>query len=285
MTTLGHILREASSYLFAKGVDSPRLSAELILASVLEKRRLDVLIRPELELGRDEEEAVRRLVRRRGRGEPVAYLLGHREFYGRDFRVGPGAFIPRPETEHIVDVCKTLAGPDSQWLVADICAGCGNIGITLCCEFAKFCCVMTDLSSSALCLARRNASLLGVASRVLVSLQDYAAAIGPEKVDLAVCNPPYVPRASIKELSREVAGFEPGMALDGGETGLEAPLRAIASIAPLLRSKGYLVVETGWDQAETIARRLSADYRSWSSVRVHQDLRGHDRVVSAQKVL
>ncbi|MCF8030740.1 MAG: peptide chain release factor N(5)-glutamine methyltransferase [Desulfohalobiaceae bacterium] len=265
-------------------MDSPRLSAELILACVLEKRRLDVLIRSELELEKEEEEAVWELILRRGRGEPVAYLLGHREFYGRDFQVGPGALIPRPETELIVDVCKRLTGAGSQWLVADICAGCGNIGITLCCEFSNFRCVMTDISYSALFLARRNTSLLGVASRVLLSLQDYAAAMGPEKVDLAVCNPPYVSKPSIKELSREVAGFEPKVALDGGETGLEAPLTAVASIAPVLRSKGHLVLETGWDQAEAIAERLSAHNRNWSSVRVHQDLQGHNRVVSAQKV-
>ena len=284
MTTLGHIIRESFSYLFVQGVDSPRLSAELILAYVLKRRRLDVLIRPELELEKEEEEAVWKLVRRRGRGEPVAYLLGHREFYGRDFQVGPGALIPRPETEHIVDACKTIAGTGSQWLVADICSGCGNIGATLCCEFSNFRCVMTDISYSALFLARGNASLLGVDSRVLLSLQHYASAMGPEKVDLAVCNPPYVSRPSFKELSREVAGFEPGIALDGGETGLESPLRAVASIAPVLRSGGFLVLEIGWDQAEAIVDRLSADNYNWSSVRVHQDLQGHDRVVSAQKV-
>lgn len=265
-------------------MDSPRLSAELLLAHAGRLRRLDILVRPELELEEDQVETFRDLVRRRGHGEPVAYLVGHKEFYGRDFQVGPDVLVPRPETELVIDLCKEIAAFHAKWRIADICAGSGNLGVTLCCEFPGFQCLMADVSLPALQMARRNARRLGVADRAFVSQQGFASALGYGTLDLAVCNPPYISPAEYSSLSREIVQFEPKIALHGGREGLELPWRAVGSIASRLRPGGYMILETGRDQARRIASRMSRSESCWDNVRVHLDLRGDDRFVSAQRV-
>ena len=260
------------------------MSAELILAHVLGQRRLDVLIRPESELGPAQAEELRWLVRRRGRGEPVAYILGQKEFYGRQFQIDPRALIPRPETEHLVDLCKSLPAVQDGGKAADICAGCGNLGVTLCCEFPGLQCILADISTSALSLARENAGLHFVSERTLCTCQHLAEGISSSSLDLAVCNPPYVPQEELDELSREVAGFEPRIALDGGSRGTEAALAAANSIAAALKPGGHLLLETGWDQARQIQAHLSEQPTPWAQIHCHYDLQGHPRVVSAEKV-
>lgn len=282
---IDHLLREGVTYLARQDIDSPRLSAEVLLAHAAGMRRLDLLIRPELELQEEIARAFLELVRRRGEGEPVAYLAGHREFYGREFEVGPQVLIPRPETELFLDVCKELIPAGAQMRVADICAGSGNLGVTLCCEYSAIQCIMADISRSALQLALKNARRHHVADRMLICQQDFASALVPESLDLVVCNPPYVSADEYLALSCEVADFEPKMALYGGRDGLEASQKAIVSIALSLRPGGFLILETGRDQAEALASDLTQAGTGWDQVRVHQDLAGNPRLVSARKVL
>lgn len=281
---LAQLLREASEYLHGQQVDSPQLSAELLLARAGRLRRLDVLVRPEMELDADRVANFRELIRRRGQGEPVAYLIERKAFYGRDFEVGPQVLIPRPETELIVDECKRLLAPDAHLRMADICAGSGNLGITLCAEFLGSRCVLADISHQALRIALRNASRHGVSDRALPVRQDFASALKPESLDLVVCNPPYISAEDYPALDREVVGFEPRIALDGGKTGLEAVRRAVGTIAVCLAPKGYLLMETGRDQARFIADEMRSSGTVWQNVSVHADLRGDDRFLSAQRV-
>ena len=281
---LDDLLREGAEYLRECGVDSAALSAELLLAWTAGLRRLDVLIHPERELSSGDVGTYRDLIRRRGHGEPVAYILGSKEFYGREFKVAPGVLVPRPETELAVDLCLEIADSKARWKVVDICAGSGNLGTTLCCEFPLFHCLMADISSFALAVARENALRLGVGDRAFVCQMDFAFALKPGSVDLAVCNPPYISPAEYATLDREVANFEPGIALDGGVDGLQAPLAAVRSIAPCLRPGGIIILETGSQQARTVARRMLGRDTDWSDVRVIKDLRGDDRCVMAKKL-
>ena len=260
------------------------MSAELLLAHAGGLRRLDVLIHPEFMLEESRVKAFWDLVHRRGKGEPVAYLLGQKAFYGRDFEVGPDVLVPRPETEGAVDLCKEIAPQEARWLIADICAGSGNLGVTLCCEFSGFQCLMADISLPALEVAQRNARRFKVDDRALVCQQVLASAVRCRSLDLVVCNPPYISPGEYGILSREVVGFEPRIALNGGRDGLETPWAAVGSIASCLRPGGYLILETGRDQARNIASGMSGSDSSWSNVLVHSDLRGDDRFVSAQQV-
>ena len=286
MTThqLGKLLREASAYLHEQQVDSPQLSAELLLAQAGRLRRLDVVVRPEMELDAEMVATFRELIRRRGQGEPVAYLLERKEFYGREFEVGPEVLVPRPETELVVDECKRLFPSDALLRMADVCAGSGNLGITLCAEFTRSQCVMTDISHQALRMAFRNASRHGVADRTLPVRQDFASALRPESVDLAVCNPPYISAEDYPALDREVTAFEPRIALDGGKAGLEGVRTAVGTIAVCLAPGGFLLMETGRDQARFIAEQMRLPGTAWESVRIHTDLCGNDRLISAQRV-
>jgi len=281
---LGQLLREASAYLQRQQVDSPQLSAELLLARAGGLRRLDVLVRPEMELDTDKVETFRELIRKRGRGEPVAYLLERKEFYGREFEVGPQVLVPRPETELIVDECKQLLPSDAHLRIADICTGSGNLGVTLCAEFPGSLCVMADISHQALQIALRNATRHGVAERILPVRQDLASALKPESVELAVCNPPYISVEDYPALDPEVVQFEPRIALNGGRAGLEAVRRAVGTIADSLVPGGYFVMETGRDQARLIAHEMRSSVTVWQKVSVHTDLRGEDRFLSAQRV-
>lgn len=281
---LGELLREASAYLMRQQVDSPQLSAELLLAQAGRLRRLDVLVRPEMELDAELVATFRELIRRRGQGEPVAYLLKRQEFYGREFEVGPQVLIPRPETELVIDESKRLLPPDAQLRMADICAGSGNLGVTLCAEFPGSQCLMADISHNALRIAFRNSIRHGVADRTMVVRQDFASALKPRSVNLVACNPPYISADDYPALDREVAGFEPRIALDGGKEGLEAVRTALGSIAIGLAPGGYMFMEMGRDQARFIADEMRTPGTAWKNVRIHTDLRGDDRVISAQKV-
>lgn len=281
---LGQLLRDASAYLHRQRVDSPQLSAELLLARAGRLRRLDILVRPEIELDAVSVATFHDLIRRRGQGEPVAYLLERKEFYGREFEVGPQVLIPRPETELMVDECKRLLPSDARLRTADICAGSGNLGVTLCAEFPGSRCVMADISHQALRIALRNANRHGVTERILPVRQDLAFALKPESVDLVVCNPPYISVEDYPALDPEVAQYEPRIALDGGRAGLETVMRAVGTIADSLVPGGYFIMETERDQVRLIAHEMRTSRTVWQKVSVHRDLRGDDRFLSAQRV-
>jgi release factor glutamine methyltransferase len=198
--------------------------------------------------------------------------------------VDPRVLIPRPETELVVDLCKGIVPAHATWRVADVCTGSGNLGVTLCCEFPGLQCVMGDISFTALQLARRNARRLGVAERSFACRLGFAFALKSGSLDLAVCNPPYIAPSEYDVLSREIVGYEPKIALLGGREGLELPWRAVGSIASCLRPGGYLILETGREQAQRVASHMVRTESVWSQVRVHLDLRGDERCVSAQRV-
>jgi release factor glutamine methyltransferase len=226
-------------FLARKGADAPRLTAELLLAHALSCDRVRLYLDFDKPLGEPELARFRDLVRRRAEGEPTAYLLGRKEFFGRPFRVDPRVLVPRPETELLVETA--LAALPEGGRALDLCTGSGCVAVSLALGRSGARVVATDLSEDALALARENAAALGAVVE-LATGDLWSAVHGPERFHVVASNPPYVPTKELAGLSPEVRR-EPCMALDGGEDGL-AVLRRIVEGAPAwLEPGGTLVVE------------------------------------------
>jgi len=280
--TVREILGKSEGYLREKGVDAPRLSAQLLLAKVLGLDRLGLVLAMDRPLSVEELDGYRPLIARRGKGEPVAYLLGEREFFGLDFMVTPDTLIPRPETELIVERALELFPQGALSRFADLGTGSGCLAVTLAVKFPQAQGLALDKSSGALAVARENAAKHGVADRLDFVEADFAAL--PETAGgyaLVVSNPPYVTAAEYRECSKEVRDFEPQGALVPGETGLEAvPVVARAAMARLAPG-GVLLVEIGWKQGSEVAALLAE--AGFADVAVRRDLAGHDRMVEGRK--
>jgi release factor glutamine methyltransferase len=222
-----------------KGIDAPRLTAELLLAAALSCDRVRLYLDFDKPLGDPELARYRDLVRRRGEGEPTAYLVGRKDFYGRPFRVDPRVLVPRPETELVLEAA--LAALPEGGRALDLCTGSGCLGISLALERKGAKVVATDVSEEALAVARENAAALGAVVD-LASGDLWSAVHGAEPFDVVVANPPYVPTGELAGLAREVRR-EPCIALDGGADGLSFLRRIVAGAPPRLRPGGVLCVE------------------------------------------
>lgn len=219
------------------------------------------------------------LAARRATGEPVAYLLGTREFYGRDFIVEPGVLIPRPETELLIDTALGWVRTVGARAVVDVGAGTGCVAITLALEQPDLSIIATDCSADALAIARRNAAALG-ASSVEWRLNDLLDGVqGP--VDLIVSNPPYIPERDRASLQPDVRDFEPGLALFGGPDGLDVVRRLIPAAHARLAPGGVLMMEVGIHQSPEVTHLLEA--AGFSDITWHPDLQQIPRVVVAKK--
>jgi release factor glutamine methyltransferase len=233
-----------------KAVDAPRLTAELLLAHALSCDRVRLYLDFEKPLGEAELARFRELVRRRADGEPTAYLLGKKEFYGRAFRVDARVLVPRPETELVLEAA--LAALPERGRALDLCTGSGCLALSLALERPGSQVVATDVSPEALAVARENAAALGA----VVDLAQgdlWAAVHGGDPFDVVVSNPPYVPAKELAGLPREVRR-EPCIALDGGEDGLAVLRRIVAGAPARLRPGGVLCVEMHESHADVLPR-------------------------------
>ncbi|MBC7252197.1 MAG: peptide chain release factor N(5)-glutamine methyltransferase, partial [Anaerolineae bacterium] len=239
------------------GGDSPRLEAELLLAHVLSVERAYILAHPEHNLSPAESARYRQLIHRRAQHEPLAYLLGHQEFYGLDFYVSPAVLIPRPETELLVEEALAAARTSSSrpWCVADVGTGSGAIAVSLAVHVPHARVYATDASAEALAVAEENCRRHGVSERVIL-LQGHLLSPLPEAVDCIVANLPYVSHAEWDSLPAEIAVYEPRAALDGGPDGLKYIGELLASAAPYLRPKGVILLEIGSAQG-AVVRKLA----------------------------
>jgi release factor glutamine methyltransferase len=299
--SLRALLLRMTGLFAAGGVDSPRLSAELLLAESLGLDRNDLLSRliisPETPVPASSLAVCERLMLRRVKGEPVAYILGRKEFYGRNFLVSPAVLIPRPETELLADLALRFAGQKDAphtGLFADFGTGSGCIAVTLALELPGWRGLALDRQPEALRLAARNANRLA-ARNLVFALADFTRPPAAEaSLHLLLANPPYVSEEEYGSLTDEVRCFEPKSALvpsafarsrlregAGPATGLEDARSIIASAACLLRPGGLLLMEMGCAQARALLDE--AGTRDWASLTVHQDLAGLDRVLAAQK--
>ena len=291
--TLRHALREAIAGLTAAQVPSATTAAEVLLMHVLNGDRAFLYAHPEVELSLEQECAYRLLLERRAAGTPTQYLTGRQEFWGMMFQVEPGVFIPRPETEHVVEtalaiVRERLMKPNAR--VVDVGTGTGCIALALASELPAAEIFATDISEQALGVARRNADALGLASRISFLQSDLLDAFfsphwspiaGRWSPDVIVSNPPYVSPEEAAQLPQEVREHEPAEALFSPEEGLAITRRLIGQAAQLLYSGGWLVLELGYQMSSRVQSLLGA---GWSNVEITPDLRGIPRVLSAQRV-
>lgn len=275
--TIEAVVKWATDDFRARGIESPRLDAEVLLAHALAATRMQLILDAKRPLAPAELSKFRDLVKRRRVHEPVAYLLGRREFYGREFRVDARVLVPRPDTEALVDVAlKRTRACSMSMRALDLCTGSGCVAITLGRERVTSSVVGVDLSADALAVARENALRLG-AYNVALRQGDLFAGLGDARFDVVTANPPYIPSGDIATLMADVRDFEPRLALDGGADGL-ALVRRIVDAAPRhLVAGGVLAIEIGAGEA---AEACALFERSFEDVEVARDYARIERVVS-----
>jgi release factor glutamine methyltransferase len=288
-------LKEGIARLAWAQVPSRTLAAELLLMHALERDRTWIYSHPEQMVPQAAAEAYFALVARRAAGEPTQYLIGKQEFWGLDFEVTPAVLIPRPETEHVIEVLlERLGSPDStratdkrpNLRIADVGTGSGCLAIALARELSHAEIFATDISSAALIVARRNAARHGVNDRVHFLECDLLGAWAGSQptFDAIVSNPPYVGRGEADELAREVRDHEPDAALFGGSTGVEIYARLVEQAGWQLRSGGILVLELGYHSLEHVSAIFETRV-GWRNVAITPDLAGIARVLAAERAV
>jgi release factor glutamine methyltransferase len=272
------------------GIESARLDAECLLAHILTCPRWQVILERRRRLTREQFGRYLRLLQQRERREPLAYLLGTREFWSLPLVVASGVLIPRPETETVVEAALALCAelslpPPGRPVIIDLCTGTGAIAIALARELPDARVFAADCSRRALRVARANAEAHGVADRITLLRGNLWCALdgvlSNGHADLVVSNPPYIPSGAIQTLMPEVQ-WEPRRALDGGPDGLRFHREIIATAPRHLRPGGFLLVEIGADQAAAVTGVVQAT-GCFQACHVHQDLAGRDRVLVAQR--
>jgi release factor glutamine methyltransferase len=273
--TVRSLLVWARDWLGKKGVESPRLDAELLLAHALGCSRTRLYVDFDKPLSPEDLARVKPLLQRRAQREPVAYILGVREFYGRPFRVRPGVFIPRPETELLVQAAVEALSPEAR--VLDLCTGAGAIGVSIAAELPGARVDLVEASTEAAAAARENAEALAP-RRVRVFEGDLFAALpGAAKYDAVVANPPYVDEGALRRLEPEIVVHEPPQALFAGEGGLAVIRRIVAEAGSWLVPGGFFGVEIDPALSAAVADLLRQ--AGFTKVRIVKDLAGLDRHV------
>jgi release factor glutamine methyltransferase len=259
--------------------ETPSLDAQIILAHILGVKRAWVLAHPEAVLSPQQEQSLNENLRRLESGEPLPYVLGHWEFYGLDFVVGPAVLIPRPETELLVE--QALAWLRShparaERLAVDVGSGSGCIAISLAAHTPDLRVIAADVSSSALEIARQNAHRHGVAGQIDFCQADLLPQAAGQPFDLICANLPYIPSAALPGLA--VARAEPRLALDGGPDGLALIRRLLAQAQACLAPGGLILLEIEASQGQAAVALAQAAFPS-AQVALHQDLAGLERLV------
>ncbi len=281
--TMLQVLNWTASYFKSCGIDSPRPSAEILLAHSLGLKRIDLYVRYDQPLRSDELERFKALIRRRIAREPVAYITGEREFWSLPFYVTPAVLIPRPETECLVEAVLKALPENSGLRVLEPGTGSGAVSVAMARERRDLFLFASDRHPAALAVARQNAVRHGVDDRIAFFAGDFFAPVAEAPFfDAVVCNPPYVPGPTIDTLQPEVSRFEPRGALDGGDDGLDAVRRLVAGSAALLKSGGLLLFEVGFDQGRA-ACGVVEDMGGYAVPEVIRDFAGNERVVRAAR--
>jgi release factor glutamine methyltransferase len=301
--TVTNTLETATQQLARAGCDTPKLDAEVLLAHTLNTERSRLYLYPNAVLTPQQLDDFGQLINRRAVREPVAYLTGHKEFFGLDFLVNRHALIPRPETELLVETVllnqqlrinpapfqapRGAATPErrsqtglerkDRLFIADIGAGSGCIAVTLAKHLTRANVIAADISGQAIALARQNAARHQVSDRVHFVISNLLASLaGP--FDIIVSNPPYVSQPDLLACMPEVAHYEPRLALAGGADGLEIINKLLTQAKTKLKSNGCLLVEIGWNQGEAV-KNLARRYLPEATIEVKKDLAHLDRLL------
>ena len=282
--TVREIISKSASYLAGAGLTAARLEAELLVGLVVGLDRTQLYVQYDRQIGEAELERLRPLLLARAKERiPVAYLTGHKYFLALDLVVPETVFIPRPETEELVEavVSRLAVAHEEPLTVLDLCTGTGAIALSLAKRYSSSRITAVDLSPAAVGAAMDNARRLGLAGRVHVHQGDLWEAVPPESFDVIVSNPPYIPTTALAELPEEVRRHEPSSALDGGADGLEFYRRIMAGVYLRLKSHGLLALEHGEEQSDAIAELA----RQHDLVQIEQlmDLSGRPRILLARR--
>jgi release factor glutamine methyltransferase len=279
-TRLLDVLKRAEAYLATHGVASPRLDAQLLMAHALGCDRVRLYLDHDKPLGPGELDAYRELVRRRARREPVAYLIGQKEFWSLALMVDGRVLIPRPDTETLLEELQARGPALCARRFADVGTGSGCLACGLAALLPEATGLATDRSAEALEVARANLARLGFGARVEARQGHLLEPLGDERFDLVVANLPYVPSGELGGLPPEVRAYEPHLALDGGADGLGLVRELLAGVAARLEPLGLVLLEVGAGQAGQVAAACGA--AGLGEVRVRRDLAGIERCVIAR---
>ena len=286
--TIQKLLNWITEHFTGKGIDSPRLSAELLLSHVLSMERIELYTRFDKTVARDQLDKLHDLVKRAGQHEPICYLTGTTEFYSLQLEVCPDCMIPRPETELLVErAIEFLRSCTGRQFVCDLCTGCGCIAVAIAKNFTDARIFATDICDAALNVAAKNVKKHRLKDRIRLLCGDLFEPIVPqldvEKFDLIVCNPPYVSAAEYEKLDKGVKDYEPKLALFAGNDGLDVYRRIIDEVDRFLRPDGALILEIGYAQGRAI-KELLEQASAFAEIKIEKDFHDNDRVVTAAKV-
>jgi release factor glutamine methyltransferase len=282
--TVRRILEWTAAHLEKHGSEAPRLEAEILLAHSRGCRRIELYTHFDDVVGEGARAEMRELVRRRAAAEPVAYLVGHREFFGLDFRVTPDVLIPRPDTETLVVELLEIARSIPEPRILDVGAGSGCIVVAAAVNLPRATLTAVDISPKALGVARQNAAQHGVAGRIRFLEGDL---FGPleagEQFDVIASNPPYVADGELETLGDNILRHEPRIALSAGPDGLAIISRLIADAPQYLAPAGHLLLEISPEQAAAVTGLLKSA-QVYEGIATAKDLSGRVRVVRARRI-
>ena len=279
------LLQWTTAYFTSRSIENPRAAAEILLASVLQLGRVDLYVRHDQPLTAGELARYKELIQRRAAGEPVAYIVGSKEFWSMDFTVTPDVLIPRPETECLVEAAlQRLESIPPGRHVLDLGTGCGAVVLALAARAPQHRYVASDVSQAALAVARKNAGAHELQDHVRFFCGSWLDAVQSRLagLDMIVSNPPYIRRSMIDHLQIEIRQFEPLMALDGGEDGLQCLQAIIAAAGSCLKAGGFLLLEIGYDQKEAVAESAER-VGGYADLTFIKDYSGHDRVACMRR--
>jgi release factor glutamine methyltransferase len=279
--TIESVLKWSKQYLDKNGAASPRLDAELFIGKALQLERIQLYAQYDRPMSPEELKIVRASLERRVTGEPTAYILGTKEFMGHRFQVTPAVLIPRPDTEVLIEAIIGRWDLEAELKILDVGVGTGCIGISLAARMTRSQVEGWDVSLEAVEVARHNAATLGIENIQFKQCDMLTDENWPEAAfDLIASNPPYIESKVIPDLAVDVKDFEPQLALDGGEDGLHFYRQIVKQSARSLKADGALVLEIGFDQANSIRPILETN--GFSEIEIVKDYGDHDRVVIAK---
>lgn len=285
--TILKLIRWTADRFTKEGLPTPRLDAEVLLAEILGVERVDLYIHFDQPLQQGELARFKKLIQRRLKREPVAYIIGKREFWSLPFKVTPDVLIPRPETEILVGEALNILSPQGktggQVRILEIGTGSGAISVALAKEVPGASLIATDLSRKTLAVAADNARQHGVTGQIRFLPGDLFEAVEKEETfDLILTNPPYIPADQWPSLMPDVRDFEPRVALDGGADGLSFFRRALPKVAGFLNTGGWFLAEIGAGQEQKV-RQIAEKNPELDSFAFAKDLAGIKRVFKARK--
>ncbi len=286
--TVQKLLNWVNEYLTNKGVDSPRLSAELLLSHVLGLKRIELYTHFDNTVSKQQLDILHNLVKRAGQHEPIVYLTGKTEFYSLELDITPDCMIPRPETELLVErAVEFLRSRTGGQFICDLCTGSGCIAVAIAKNFQNAHVFATDVSAAALDIAAKNIEKYQLQDRITLLCGDLFEPLVPQldvnKFDLIVCNPPYTTAAEFESLDKNIKAYEPRVALYAGEDGLDVYRRIIEKVGAFLKPDAALLLEFGYRQGQAI-RELLEQAGFFTEIKIEKDFHNNDRMAIAKKL-